>query len=145
MAPRRSPATWPSAGTPWTAGSRRTRRSRGTRATPTRASTCARARADTVRPKLLFETSLPTRIYVPRADVRTDLLSRSQTGTYCPYKGRASYWSARASDEPVEDVAWSYPEPFPEASKVRDHLSFLHEELVVDVDGAELEHLSHRR
>jgi len=101
--------------------------------------------ADTVRPKLLFETSLPTRIYVPRADVRTDLLSRSQTGTYCPYKGRASYWSARASDEPVENVAWSYPEPFPEASRVRDHLSFLHEELTVEVDGAEVEYQPHRR
>ena len=71
--------------------------------------------AETIRPKLLFETSLPTRVYVPREDVRSELLEESTTATYCPYKGHASYWSSRAGDGHVEDVAWSYSEalPFP--------------------------------
>jgi uncharacterized protein (DUF427 family) len=101
--------------------------------------------AASTRPKLLFETSLPTRIYLPRPDVRRDLLERSRTATYCPYKGHASYWSLRVGELLVDDLAWSYGEPFAEAEKVRDHLSFLHEELDVVVDGEPLEHQPHRR
>jgi uncharacterized protein (DUF427 family) len=101
--------------------------------------------AESWRPKLLFETSLPERIYLPRPDVRTDLLERSRTATYCPYKGHASYWSLRGGGEAVPDLAWSYGDPFPEAIKVRDHLSFLHERLQVEVDGEPLERQSHRR
>lgn len=101
--------------------------------------------AETERPKLLFETSLPVRIYVPRPDVRTEFLERSPAASYCPYKGHASYWSAIVGDERSDDVAWSYGEPFPEAARVRDHLSFLHEDLEVLVDGEPLEYLPHRR
>jgi uncharacterized protein (DUF427 family) len=101
--------------------------------------------AESRRPKLLFETSLVTRIYLPRPDVRTELLTRSGTATYCPYKGHASYWSFRDGDSDLDDVAWSYGEPFEEASKVRDHLSFLHERLLVEMDGEPLEHQAHRR
>lgn len=101
--------------------------------------------AESRRPKLLFETSLPTRVYIPRPDVRTDLLRRSRTTTYCPYKGYASYWSTRLRDGDLEDVAWSYGDPFPEASTVRDHLAFLHEDVDVVLDGERLEYLPHRR
>ena len=101
--------------------------------------------AESTRPKLLFETSLPTRVYLPREDVRSELLEESATATYCPYKGHASYWSLRAGDGHVEDVAWSYAEPFPEADRVRDHLSFLHEDLTVEIDGEPLEYQPHRR
>jgi uncharacterized protein (DUF427 family) len=101
--------------------------------------------AETRSPKLLFETSLPPRIYVPSEDIRGESLAPSATRTYCPYKGRASYWSADVGGRLVDDVAWSYPEPFPEAEKVRDHLSFLHEELLVEVDGEPHEHQPHRR
>jgi uncharacterized protein (DUF427 family) len=47
--------------------------------------------AETERPKLLFETGLPVRYYIPPEDVRTDLLVPSETQTLCPYKGVASY------------------------------------------------------
>ncbi len=50
--------------------------------------------ADTTRPTLLFETGLPVRYYIPREDVRMDLLTPSPTRTQCAYKGEASYWSA---------------------------------------------------
>jgi uncharacterized protein (DUF427 family) len=91
--------------------------------------------AETQRPKLLFETSLPTRYYIPPEDVRRELLVPSDTVTGCPYKGDASYYSARVDGERVEDVAWTYPEPRPEAQKVRDHLCFYDEKVEVEVDG----------
>ncbi len=62
--------------------------------------------------------------YFPPEDVRTELLAESGTRTKCPYKGMASYWSAEVNGQRVEDVAWSYPDPLPEAWKVRDHLCF---------------------
>ena len=50
--------------------------------------------ADTTRSVMLFETLLPTRYYLPREDVRMDLLEPTDTQTACAYKGVASYWSA---------------------------------------------------
>jgi len=91
--------------------------------------------AETGSPKLLFETSLPVRYYIPPGDVRLDLLSQSETETACPYKGRATYFSAEAGGQRVEDAAFSYPEPLPEAQKVEDHLCFLGEGVTVEVDG----------
>jgi uncharacterized protein (DUF427 family) len=87
--------------------------------------------ADSVRPLMLFETNLPTRYYLPFADVRTDLLAGSDTISYCPYKGRARYWSHAE----VADVAWSYPDPIPENPKIRDLVSFYNERVDLVVDG----------
>ncbi len=63
--------------------------------------------ASSTRAHALHETGLPTRWYLPRADVRLHELTRSATMTECPYKGTAHYWSLRGGDERV-DVAWSY-------------------------------------
>ena len=49
---------------------------------------------------------------------------RATTETYCPYKGTATYWSARVGDEVVTDVAWSYQDPLPESAPLRGCLSF---------------------
>ena len=49
--------------------------------------------ADSSRPVLLFETGLPTRYYLPKTDVRMDLLTASDSLTRCPYKGVAEYYS----------------------------------------------------
>src|SRR5688572_22750255 len=65
--------------------------------------------ADSNRPVALFETGLPERFYLPREDVRMDLLTASSTVTHCPYKGNANHWSwTRADGTGVPDVAWSY-------------------------------------
>ena len=91
--------------------------------------------AETDRPKLLLETGLPVRYYVPPEDVRTDLLVPSDTRTQCPYKGDASYWSAEVGGGRVEDVAWSYPKPRRDAQRVVDHLCFLGERVEFEIDG----------
>lgn len=91
--------------------------------------------AETSRPKLLSETGLPNRFYIPPEDVRRDLLQPSDTRTICPYKGRASYWSLRTSDRKFDDVAWSYEKPLDNAAKVLGHLCFAHPEISVTVDG----------
>jgi uncharacterized protein (DUF427 family) len=91
--------------------------------------------ADTRRPLLLFETSLPTRYYLSPDDVRTDLLVPTATTTRCPYKGVASYWSARLGDQLIPDIAWSYPTPIPECPKIAGHLCFFNERVDLYLDG----------
>ena len=76
------------------------------------------------------ETSLPVRWYVPRDDVRMDLLRPSDSRTQCSYKGTASYLSAAGAP----DVAWFYAEPLPEAAPVKDLLCFWRDARV-EVDG----------
>lgn len=73
---------------------------------------------------ILFETSLQPRLYVDPAHVRTDLLQRTETSTYCNYKGHATYWSVVIGDTVVPDVAWSYAEPMPETTPIKGFLSF---------------------
>jgi uncharacterized protein (DUF427 family) len=87
--------------------------------------------AESSRPLLLFETLLPVRCYLPRADVVVSLEPTS-TVSYCAYKGRASYFSV--PDGP-SDVAWAYHEPLREAEPVRDHIAFFDEQVDVIIDG----------
>jgi uncharacterized protein (DUF427 family) len=56
--------------------------------------------------------------------VRTDLLRRTETASYCNYKGAATYWAAVVGDTEIPDVAWSYDDPLPESSPIRGYLSF---------------------
>ncbi|MBV9796132.1 MAG: DUF427 domain-containing protein [Actinobacteria bacterium] len=91
--------------------------------------------ADTRRPRLLFETSLPVRYYVPKLDVNLSLLEPSATRTRCPYKGEAVYWSVRADGELHQDLVWGYPAPIPEAPKIENLLAFFNEKADITVDG----------
>jgi uncharacterized protein (DUF427 family) len=91
--------------------------------------------ADTSRPRLLFETGLPVRYYIPKLDVRMDLLTPTATRTRCPYKGEALYWSVQAGEDVVADVAWSYPYPIPEIPKIENLLAFYNEKVDITVDG----------
>jgi uncharacterized protein (DUF427 family) len=94
--------------------------------------------ADTRQPRLLFETGLPVRYYIPEEDVRMDLLQATGTHTRCPYKGQASYWSAEVDGRVSKDLVWSYPDPIPEAPKIRGLLCFFNERVdAIKVDGEE--------
>jgi uncharacterized protein (DUF427 family) len=91
--------------------------------------------AETQRPLLLLETGLPPRWYVPRADVRLDLMTPSDTATACPYKGRASYFSAQVGDARHDDIAWTYVMPVPECPKIEQAVCFFNERVDLFVDG----------
>ncbi len=94
--------------------------------------------ADSDRSLMVFETGLPVRYYLPREDVRTTLHPTS-TRSSCAYKGQASYWSVDVSDRTVEDLAWSYPEPLPDAAALVDLVCFFDEKVDVVVDGVKRE------
>jgi uncharacterized protein (DUF427 family) len=91
--------------------------------------------ADSRRPTLLFETPLPVRYYLPREDVRFDLLEPSGTTSICAYKGRARYWHARVGDRLVRDLVWSYEEPLHDAGPVRGLVAFFTERTDLVLDG----------
>ena len=90
---------------------------------------------ETHRPVLLFETGLPTRYYIPKQDVRMDLLEPTESVTRCPYKGVARHWSARVRDKLIKDIVWSYPAPYLEWPKIENLLSFYNEYVDLYVDG----------
>lgn len=92
--------------------------------------------AETNRPRLLFETGLPPRYYIPKLDARLDLLTPSTTSTRCPYKGKASYWTVNVAGKEFKDIVWSYPAPIPECPKIENLLCFYDEKVdAVYVDG----------
>jgi uncharacterized protein (DUF427 family) len=93
--------------------------------------------AETERPKILFETGLPPRYYISPEDVREEALVPSDKRTQCPYKGVASYYSVEADGRRAEDLVWYYPEPIPEAAKIKGHLAFFNEKVDLEVDGEE--------
>ena len=96
--------------------------------------------AETDRPLLLVETGLPPRWYIPRADVRFDLLTPTDTRSTCPYKGVASYFTATIDGEDHADVVWTYPAPWPECPKVEQAMCFFNEREAVSltVDGEDV-------
>lgn len=83
---------------------------------------------DTIDTVILFETALAPRLYADPAAVRTDLLRRTDTTSYCNYKGHATYWSAvlpgPAGEQVFPDIAWSYDEPLAESAAVKGFLCF---------------------
>lgn len=91
--------------------------------------------AESIHPTLLFETGLPSRYYLPKTDVRMDLMTPTDHVTHCPYKGTARYWSARVGDTTVENIAWSYPTPLPESIKLAGLVAFYNEHVDIWVDG----------
>lgn len=80
--------------------------------------------ADSTDARLIHETGLMPVYYLPRRDVREELLERSETSTHCPFKGDASYWHVRVGDDIREDAVWAYPEPIAGAPALADLVAF---------------------
>ncbi len=92
--------------------------------------------AETSDALFLFETGLPTRYYIPRADVNMNLLIGSNTVTRCPYKGETTHFSADIDGEHTPDIAWSYPEPIAEVHGIAGYICFYNERVdAIEVDG----------
>jgi len=91
--------------------------------------------AESRRPKLLFETGVPVRYYLPFADVRIDVLEKSDTVSQCPYKGEGQHWHLRTGDGRIDDAAWSLPHPLPEGLAAAQHICFYPATVDIEVDG----------
>lgn len=83
----------------------------------------------------MHETGLPPRHYVPLDDVRADHLHPTETETVCPFKGRASYWTAEIDGTAHRDLAWTYARPIDGAERIAGLVCFFDERVDVVVDG----------
>ena len=91
--------------------------------------------ANSTRPTLLFETGLPTRYYLPKTDVRLDLLTPSETVSRCPYKGDARYWTVEVDGTEYKDHVWGYQHPVRESAEIAGLVAFYDEKVDVFIDG----------
>jgi uncharacterized protein (DUF427 family) len=89
--------------------------------------------AESDRAVRLDETGLPARYYIPRDDVRTDVLVPTSHKTTCPYKGEASYWSVQLGDKVYDNIVWGYQTPIPAAEGITGLLCFYPDRVDVTV------------
>ncbi|WP_328469735.1 DUF427 domain-containing protein [Actinoplanes sp. NBC_00393] len=80
--------------------------------------------ADTRNALTLQEANYPPVQYVPLLDVDQDLLERTESQSYCPYKGEASYYSIPIGGERSVDAIWEYREPHDAVAPIRNHVAF---------------------
>lgn len=99
-----------------------------------RVSTRDETAALTGQPKVLSETGLPNRFYIPRGDITDGILAPSATRAHCPYKGEAHYFDVHLGGRELADAAWHFPAPLKDGRDVRDHVCFQHTELVTTVE-----------
>jgi uncharacterized protein (DUF427 family) len=88
--------------------------------------------ADSRSTLVLREANYPPVRYIPLADVDRSRLHDSDTTTYCPYKGHASYLSI--TDAPQgDDAVWFYEQPYPAVEPIRGHVAFYADRVQIDV------------
>jgi uncharacterized protein (DUF427 family) len=80
--------------------------------------------ADSVDAIAVAETGHDPVYYIPRKDVRMDVLARTEHHTYCPYKGDCSYWTLAGNGRTAENAVWSYEHPYDEVMGIKEHLAF---------------------
>jgi uncharacterized protein (DUF427 family) len=92
--------------------------------------------ADTTRALILRESAYPPVHYIPLEDVDPNALRRSDTQTYCPYKGEASYYSIVTSHGDVDDAVWTYERPYEAVQEIGGHVAFYPEHVHLTVEGS---------
>jgi uncharacterized protein (DUF427 family) len=80
--------------------------------------------AETTAALNLRESTYPAVPYIPLADVDQSLLRPTETSTYCPYKGDASYYTVDLPDTDLTDAVWTYREPYPAVAEIAGHVAF---------------------
>jgi uncharacterized protein (DUF427 family) len=95
---------------------------------------------ESAAPVMVFETGLPTRYYIDRAEVDFQRLVASDTVTRCPYKGVTSgYWSLEAGETLRADLAWSYDFPTRQLAPIAGLIAFYNEKVDTFLDDRLLE------
>ncbi len=109
--------------------------------------------ADSTRALRILETSHPPVFYIPQADILMQLLRPSRRrGSFCEFKGVATYWDIDLSGAHLPNgdpapptpiipaAAWSYASPSPAFRGLKDHLAFYAGKLdLCTVDGEEVQ------
>lgn len=80
--------------------------------------------ADSTAALSLQEAAYPAVQYIPREDVGMAALQPTDTSTYCPYKGDASYFSIPAGGARSVDAVWSYEAPYAAVAAIAGHVAF---------------------
>ncbi len=80
--------------------------------------------ADSTHALTLQEASYPPVLYIPRADAKMNLFTKTDNASHCPYKGDASYYSVAAGGKTAENAVWSYETPFPAMTEIKEYLAF---------------------
>lgn len=62
--------------------------------------------------------------YFPSEAVDRQYLRESSTQTTCAWKGRASYHDVVVDGQVNRDAAWYYPNPKPEAERIKSYVAF---------------------
>lgn len=73
--------------------------------------------------------------YMPLEDVDPDLIEKTDTDTYCPFKGHASYWSVKLPGQTIEDAIWAYLAPYDECSSITGYASFYTNKVDLLING----------
>ncbi|ODR05962.1 hypothetical protein BHQ15_14375 [Mycolicibacillus koreensis] len=94
--------------------------------------------ATSTRALTLREAGYPAVQYLPWADVDRRLLTRTETTSYCPYKGDAHYVRVTTPDgTTVEDVGWCYRHPHPAVAAIAGHLACYPQKAQITVGGGD--------
>lgn len=83
----------------------------------------------------LQEATYPAVQYVPLVDIDATLLALTDTHTYCPYKGEASYYSVLLPDTQLTDAVWTYPQPYDAVADIAGHVAFFPDRFEISVQG----------
>ena len=89
--------------------------------------------AESDRAVVLRETGCPPRYYLPRDDIRGELLTPTDRSSTCQFKGQASYWSVKVGDTVHDNIAWAYEEPIPRSEDIRGLVAFYNERVELKV------------
>jgi uncharacterized protein (DUF427 family) len=90
--------------------------------------------AETQRGLVVREKGLPARYYVPREDVRMELLERTTDGASCPFKGDWVHLDLRLGDRTVGNAAWTYYRTLEDGPQIRDYIAFYPEKVMLSVE-----------
>ena len=89
--------------------------------------------AETSAGLTLREEGYPPVQYVPISDIEPAVLKRSDTTSYCPFKGDASYYSVQTPDGTIQDAGWTYEEPYDAVAHIRGYVAFYADNVTVAV------------
>jgi uncharacterized protein (DUF427 family) len=80
--------------------------------------------ADTTHAYRVLETSHPPNYYFPPDDVLPGVLERAPGSSFCEWKGRAHYFTARSGERIATEAAWAYATPSAAFAPLRHHVAF---------------------